>query len=99
MADPLLMAMWPPRPNDENCYEFVLPETAIYSLTQVDGMTVNTTDATGKLVPTENVQWYLDYSRREGTSSTTKRYVTTRKLSPQKAKEWALEVVEEDEDE
>lgn len=99
MADPLYMAMWPPRPDDENSYEFTLPNVAIYSLVHVQGMTVNVRGEDGELVPTENVQWYLDYSKREGKGSTTTRFVTTKDLSPTKAKEWALDVVEEAENE
>lgn len=99
MADPFYMAMWPLRPDDENSYEFTLPNVAIYSLGHVQGITVNVKDEDGELVPTENVQWYLDYSRPEGTGSTTKRFVTTEDLSPTKAKEWALVVVEEAENE
>jgi hypothetical protein len=92
MADSRLMAMWPSTPDEEGCFEFVVPNSAIYMLTPAHGETVSVSDDSGKLVPHDDVHWFLDFSRMVSGEISSARFVTTDELTELQAKEWALDV-------
>jgi hypothetical protein len=92
MADTQLMDSWPAQPDDEGCYEMIIPQHSIYMLTRASGdRVVNATGPDGENVRHENVQWFLDFSLMIDGEISSARFLTTETLSDDQAKDWAQE--------
>lgn len=87
------MSLWPSRPDDEGCYELIVPQHCIYMLTPASGdRVVNATGPDGETVRHENVEWFLDFSLLINGEISSVRLVTQTAMTDDEAKAWALEV-------